>query len=668
MLNRLQFELEERKRFDAEKRRLLSVKIQLAKANKVRRAQINKAEKQLGTYITSSQSLQGLFQEPVEPIRTHMELLFADANAATAAEAEATEIATAAAVTAAATAATASESMTLESGHRPTGGSSPNVQNGEPMVIVSFSQDGGESLTEVESGVIAPIRFGTTELMQRNDVAQLLPQPLYVLFRHACAFSATFGDEVLAEIQGDIHAAQVEARVLAAAAAQQTAAAAAAASGSKRDHSIRSGAVINVITVDSPSLQKDNNADDDEPVVKERRGSDSRMDNQYERFPLEVLIKIKKDAHVGSHTIVHLRFGYLMRLGIVVVAAESAPGILYLNPFHILQELYPNDYGEVCPNPEAAFLGMTSYDTLISADGDVGEQRSDLILDTNKAGGYAFRWAQEICGLEFLGPFSQGWGLDSAGTDLDDPLMDGMGSSSNAVLSGTGNRRAFLSQVIRMIRNRRRAWKALERQLEDLEKGMIPVPKHSKQPSDPEVGSQDVRGGGGGGGGGIVGSSKVTISGWRAVEGGGHSKFSSRYSVQFLMPDPLLNSRTVSAKVVVVEALVEIALAYVDRRPKWHLKPGPGFPESMKTMSSSSNSNGLRSDDLGSMSLEESSSQTEEDVRDSSPFLDSLMNTVNNELPASLCRAEPNERNMLLTLQISRFITDLSTIMETVSN
>ena len=312
-----------------------------------------------------------------------------------------------------------------------------------------------------------------------------------------------------------------------------------------------------------------------------------------------------------------------MRLGIVVVAVEAAPGILKFDPSLILQELFPNDHGEVCPNPEAAFLGLTSYDTLISANGGVGEQGSDLVLDINKAGGYAFRWAQEICGLEFLGPFSQGWGL-ATGSDMDDPMMEDMGSSSNAVLSGTGNRRAFLSQVIRLVRNRRRAWKALERQLEDLEKGIIPTAKHTKSSeSDPPN---------------VKSSTKITIMGWRAVEGGG-SKFSTRYSVQFVMPDPLLSSKAVSAKVVLAEGTVEIALAYVDRRPRWQLKPGPGFPESMRTTTTNSS---VRVDDVDSM-LEESSSQTprslsEEDTRDSSPFLDSLMVTILNHLSCVLSR------------------------------
>lgn len=256
---------------------------------------------------------------------------------------------------------------------------------------------------------------------------------------------------------------------------------------------------------------------------------------------------------------------------------------------------------------------MTSYDTLISANGTVGEQGSDLVLDSNKAGGYAFRWAQEICGLEFLGPFSQGWGL-STGSDADDSTMDDIGSSSNAVLSGTGNRRAFLSQVIRMVRNRRRAWKALERQLEDLEKGIIPVVGHSRLSLDSDTHHLSN----------TKSLTKGTIAGWRAIEGGS-SKYSTRYSVQFLMQDPLLSSKAVSAKVVVVEAMVEIALAYVDRRPKWYLKPGPGFPESMRTTSSVN----APADDIASM-MEEASAQTprslsEEDGRDSSPFLDSLM-------------------------------------------
>ncbi|KAF9321639.1 hypothetical protein BG003_000522 [Podila horticola] len=64
MLNQLQFELEERKRFDAEKRRLLAVKAQLAKANKARKAQLNKFEKQLEQYIDASAPIQELFRDP----------------------------------------------------------------------------------------------------------------------------------------------------------------------------------------------------------------------------------------------------------------------------------------------------------------------------------------------------------------------------------------------------------------------------------------------------------------------------------------------------------------------------------------------------------------------------------------------------------------------------
>ncbi|KAF9202534.1 putative cell survival pathways protein [Haplosporangium sp. Z 27] len=603
MLSRLQFELEERKRYDAEKRRLLAVKVLLTKANKARKAQINKAEKQLEAYIQSSQSLQSLFQEPVVPIQTHKELLESEL------------------VTPAATSLNNTSTSSKSEAEEP---SSQKV----PSQEVTMDSEGPSTPSESDVvGIVAPIRFSTTELMKRNDVAQLLPQPLYVLFRHACAFCSIFGEEVRAEIQGDIQAAQVEARVLAAAQQQQQQQHQQVLQKSSKPtvNSLRS--LINTDTnTDSPSLQqKDQMADDDENARKGRRGSDSHAENQYERFPLDVVVKIKKDALIGSHTIVHLRFGYLIRLGIVVVAVEAAPGILKFDPTLILQELFPGDYGEICPNPEAGFLGMTSYDTLISSNGATGEQKSDLVLDPKLAGGYAFRWAQEICGLEFLGPFTQGWGPIS-GSDPEN-LSAGDGSSSTEILSGTGNRRAFLSQVIRMIRNRRRAWKALERQLEDLEKGIITTPK-SKASLELGIGMlvqpTDAR-------------NTISVSGWRAMEGSGSQKYTSLYSVQFLRADPRLSSRStgVTAKVVVAEATVEIALAYVDRQPRWELRPGPGFPDSLKSSSSSNNGLGVRIDDSLDTPIDESmegpsqvstpKSEEDDSLKDKSPHLDALM-------------------------------------------
>lgn len=321
-----------------------------------------------------------------------------------------------------------------------------------------------------------------------------------------------------------------------------------------------------------------------------------------------------------------------MRLGIVVVAVDSAPGILKLDPSLLLQELFPKDYGEICPNPEAAFLGLTAFDTLVSGDGGVGEQGSDLQLDVKKAGGYAYRWAQELCGLEFLGPLSQGWGPVS-GTELENLAVDDMASFSQAVLSGHGNRRAFLSQVVRMIRNRRRAWKSLERQLEDLDRGVIPSLKG--RALEFALGMAQP-----------VGNArhKVTISKWQTTEGAS-SKGSTMYKVQLVMPDPLISSTrsTVTAKVIVVEANVEIALSYVERVPKWELKPGPGFPSTMRTTSSNiGGANGGGEDkESGAMLVDDGGvasnaaspappkGSQEDEVKDRSPFLDSLMVNFN---------------------------------------
>lgn len=319
-------------------------------------------------------------------------------------------------------------------------------------------------------------------------------------------------------------------------------------------------------------------------------------------------------------------------------------------------------------------MGLTAFDTLVSGDGDVGEQGSDQQLDIKKSGGYAYRWAQELCGLEFLGPLSQGWGPIS-GTELENLAVDDMASFSQAVLSGHGNRRAFLSQVVRMIRNRRRAWKSLERQLEDLDRGVTPGLKGRAlefalgmaQPV-----SNSAR-------------HKVTISKWHAATlttdgGGGGIKGSTLYNVQLVMPDPLLSSRGgagVTAKVVVVEASVEIALSYVERVPRWELKPGPGFPSTMRTTSSfSAASVAVEVKESVAMLVDEVADVAspappkagqDEEVKDKSPFLDSLMYTVNTEIPAALYGAEPGERNMLLSVQLTRIVTDLSTVLETLS-
>ncbi|KAF9288741.1 hypothetical protein BGZ68_010669 [Mortierella alpina] len=159
MINRLQFELEERKRFDAEKRRLLAVKVQLTKANKARKAQITKIENQLESYIESSQSIQDLFQEPMVPIQTHHELL--EKLAATAAAAAAN-------ATAAATAAASSETATATSAEVESDEGS-KLANGEAN-LDSGSQQSAQMDVDMEtSSASTKPRISSKERMPRDD-------------------------------------------------------------------------------------------------------------------------------------------------------------------------------------------------------------------------------------------------------------------------------------------------------------------------------------------------------------------------------------------------------------------------------------------------------------------------------------------------------------------
>ncbi|KAG0260808.1 THO complex subunit 5 [Actinomortierella ambigua] len=657
MLNRLQFELDERKRFDLEKRKLLAIKTQLAKANKSQKAHITKIEKQLEDYVAASAPIQ--------------ELLL---NSLTT------------------TATTTSSSAT-------TTGSKPQHDTKNSTLAANTLES-------------APMRLATTELLKRNDLAQFLPEPLYVLYRHATAFSSTFGDEVRAEIHDLRTAAQTDIKM------------------DEVDHQTKD-------TILTPMNVKSKTAEDEDAIGQHnRRGSTDRAEHIYERAPFDVVIKIKKDATPTSNTIMHLRFGYLVRLGVVVVKVEGAPGILKLDCSQILHELFPGDFGEVCPNPEAAFLGLDAFGALVSSDERSGEPGSDIVLNIQEAGGYAYRWAQEICGLEYLGPYAQGWG--------------GGGGAHGAVNGGgaRAGRRAFLSQIVRLIRNRRRAWKALERQMEDLDRGVISRPR--PRPVAPSTSSTSsttssfssssataaaaaasstttanllhdednintlfatLKDG--------LAKSNLVLRGWRAVEG--HDiRHALVYRVTF---DQKLgrNTRTATetslamnglptSSQTFVEGTVEIYLAYPDRAPQWELKPGPAFPEEpavtttdkdkdkdvskeasstvefvdspgVPLSSSKDGSPGVLDDEnvegarrkgamMEDMVMEE---EEEEGTRTGATTsicvspqeqLRILQMSVNNDLAGALHNADPYEHNLLISIQVAKIQLGLDAILE----
>ncbi|KAF9978840.1 hypothetical protein BGZ73_000111 [Actinomortierella ambigua] len=622
MLNRLQFELDERKRFDLEKRKLLAIKTQLAKANKAQKAHITKIEKQLEDYVAASAPIQ--------------ELLLNNLPA---------------------------------TGPRLTSSTTPHDTK---------SLDSSKiSTTAADHNILksAPMRLATTEATKRNDLAQFLPEPLYVLYRHATAFSSTFGDEVRAEIH-DLRTAQAEVKM-------------------DDASNAANGAETPVSTKSKP-------VEDDEAVGQHnRRGSTDRAEQIYERAPFDVVIKIKKDATPTSNTIMHLRFGYLARLAVVVVKVEGAPGILKLDCSQILHELFPRDFGEVCPNPEAAFLGLDAFGALVSSDEGSGEPGSDIVLNVQEAGGYAYRWAQEICGLEYLGPYTQGWGSQTNG-------------AATTITNGTrAGRRAFLSQIVRLIRNRRRAWKALERQMEDLDRGVIsrprPRPTPSSAASTTDSMSQDdgsihalfaaLKDG--------LSKSNLIIRGWRAAEG--HDiRHALVYQVSFAQKTargtrPAAGASSyamngASTSQTFVEGTVEICLAYPDRVPQWELKPGPAFPEEPVTdkddikETSTADADAIVSLDSPSITpsskvledenaedsaraeamMEDVAMQGDEDTRTKasivrvSPLeqLRILQASVNNDLAGAMQSADPYEHNLLISIQVAKIQLGLDAILE----
>ncbi|KAG0234074.1 THO complex subunit 5 [Actinomortierella wolfii] len=610
MLNRLQFELDERKRFDLEKRKLLAIKTQLVKANKTQKAHIAKVEKHLEDYITASVPIQELFfNNPTG--------------------------------TGSATSTTLHDRKNLDSTKLSTvtNHASPSSQSNDHNALES-----------------APMRVATTNLMKRNDLAQLLPEPLYVLYRHATAFSSTFGDEVRAEVH-DLR-------------------------GTQMDIKMEDGS--NKVKGDTePTGTKSKPTEDEEAAGQHnRRGSSDRTERMYERAPFDVVIKIKKDATPTSNTIMHLRFGYLVRLGIVVVKVEGAPGILKLDCSQILHELFPRDFGEVCPNPEVAFLGLDAFGALVSNDERSGEPGSDMVLNIQEAGGYAYRWAQEICGLEYLGPYSQGWGL------------------ANGTNGSRAGRRAFLGQIVRLIRSRRRAWKALERQIEDLDRGTISQPRLSISTTDMSQDGESVQtlfatlkeG---------LSKSNLILRGWHAVEDHDvrHALVYRVYFEQKTAKNTRLSSNSGNAAPTpntFAEGTVEIYLAYPDHLPQWEIKPGPAFPEepvvdkpaSKSTVSSDQHlsvdspdvpsndasprqmddegTNNARGEAMEDVAMDDDDARTGAGVTRVSPLeqLRILQASVNNDMAGTLQNADPYEHNLLISAQVAKIQLGLDAILD----
>ncbi|KAI8826870.1 Fms-interacting protein-domain-containing protein [Fimicolochytrium jonesii] len=218
------------------------------------------------------------------------------------------------------------------------------------------------------------LNIETTAKRATASQANLLPEPLYVLYKHALGYMATAENELSVEIKGDIDLAatmRMESKT----------------SSETKEKEINEAAV--------PAVDRSASADDMDIDIDQHardqtkdKGHADRSATYYSKHPLEIVMTIYSPPASTPIPIAILKFSYLTNLQIVVVAAEPAKPWPHI-PSHMLTScLWPEDTGLVSPNPANAFLG-----------GDA----QPFHFSPSLAGGYAYIWTQALCGFSYPG-------------------------------------------------------------------------------------------------------------------------------------------------------------------------------------------------------------------------------------------------------------------------
>ncbi|KAG9129537.1 hypothetical protein Leryth_025088 [Lithospermum erythrorhizon] len=266
-----------------------------------------------------------------------------------------------------------------------------------------------------------------TKKMKQQQLAELLPPPLYVIYSQIVAQKEAFGEHIDLEIVGSIKDAQAFARQLAI-----------------KDTGLAT-------TSDSSKLEDDIPEEDDEGQRRRKRPkkvpSKENLDQTgiYQAHPLKVILHVNDDEALDQNAVklLTLRFEYLTKLNVVCVGVEGSQESA---DHSILCNLFPDDTGLELPHQSAK---------LCLADGIVfSDQRTSR----------PYKWTQHLAGIDFLPEVSP---LSTASATSDDDVV-----RHDAVVSGLSvyRNQNRVQTVVQRIRSRKKAQLALMEQLDSVMK------------------------------------------------------------------------------------------------------------------------------------------------------------------------------------------------------
>ncbi|MED6107103.1 hypothetical protein PIB30_010824 [Stylosanthes scabra] len=193
-----------------------------------------------------------------------------------------------------------------------------------------------------------------TKKIKRHHSAELLPQPLYVIFSQLSAQKEAFGEAIDLEIIGNVKDAQ---------------------------------ALAHHQALKETGLEDDEHDEDAQrPGKRPRRVQDKESLDQAELFkvhPLQVVLHVYDNevSELKSAKLITLKFQYIVQLNIICVGMEESNN----GPENdILCNLFPNDTGCELPHQSAKlFVG-------------------DSIIFNGERTSRPYKWAQHLAGIDFL--------------------------------------------------------------------------------------------------------------------------------------------------------------------------------------------------------------------------------------------------------------------------
>ncbi|KAL2538019.1 THO complex subunit 5B [Forsythia ovata] len=199
--------------------------------------------------------------------------------------------------------------------------------------------------------------------LKQQQLAELLPPPLYVIYSQLLASKEAFGENIDLELIGSVKDAQDLARQLA---------------------NKATGMSTNSENSDSEYVPDD----EDGGLRSKRPKNGSRKKNldqsgMYQAHPLKIALHINDDGSLDSNSgeLIVLKFEYLIKLNVVCVGVEDSEEGPENN---ILCNLFPDDNGLELPRQSAKLIIGDCY--------SFHEGRTS----------WPYKWAQHLAGIDFL--------------------------------------------------------------------------------------------------------------------------------------------------------------------------------------------------------------------------------------------------------------------------